>query len=99
MKILRIAAYVMAILFPVLAYASDIVPTPDVIAQNASLFQYFLGAVLLFNLWLVSRWIKTSEKNNEKQWESIRGTNKVLVSVKEDVAVLKAEHKIYHKKK
>ena len=97
MKILRFAAYFMAILFPVLAYASPIVPTPAVVANNPGLFQWLLGLMILYNLVLQASKMKADRKNNEAQWEAIHHNHDSLEAIGKDVIKLTTEHEIYHK--
>lgn len=98
MKIIRVATYAVIFMLPFMAYASDVIPTPEVISANAGLFQWVLGGSILLSLYLLSRQIKASETNNDLQWKAINSMNLAFKTMHDEFLVLKTEHKIHHDK-
>jgi hypothetical protein len=63
------------------------------------LFQWVLGLVLLGALYLVSRMIKTSEANNDLQWQNIHSLNEMFKKMHDEFIELRTEHRMNHKEK
>lgn len=63
--------FVLVCFIPVVALASAPVPPPNVIADNASLFQWFLGICIVMIGFFLNRTLNTIEDNNKRQWEAI----------------------------
>jgi cytochrome b subunit of formate dehydrogenase len=91
LKIICCALYALAFSFPLFVWATEVVPEPEVIREHPALFQYFLGVMILFNMYLVLRWIKAAQVNNENQWKVIR-------DMRQELTVLKTEQDILHRK-
>jgi len=77
------------VLVPSAAVAATIVPELEVVQKYPGVFQWFLGILLLGALWLVARYIKTSDDNNRRQWEK-------LDNHETRIARLEGEHKANH---
>lgn len=96
MTILRFATYILACSIPVMAYASDAIPSPNVVKEHPAFFSWFLGVVLLVALYLVAKMIKAAEQNNDLQWQAIHAMDRSQKKMHEELIALKTEHKFHH---
>ena len=71
-------------------------PSPAVIADYSQLFAWVFGFVSTGFFTLLGLMLRSGNKNNEKQWEEIKGNREDIKGVALDVAELRGEHNINH---
>lgn len=56
---------------PLSAYAATVLPEISAVREYPSIFQWFLGLLLLVAIFMANRYIRNSDENNKKQWEKL----------------------------